>query len=84
MGDMAESFHLLRAERVRRNAEALIQFQSDIIAMRDGGFEVKELTPYHFRVNGTIDLFPISRRYHNIKKNTRGHYEKPFDILSTL
>lgn len=52
---------------------------------RDGGkkliaetlkqYEVRDINQgYCFRVNGTLDLYPTSGKFHNIKTNVRGRY----------
>lgn len=47
----------------------------DILALRDRGFSVRELTPYQFRINDTLDLYPTCNRWHNIKTQKRGSYQ---------
>ena len=42
-------------------------------------FEVRELTPYQWRINECLDVFPKNRLYHDIKQNKRGGYR---DVLS--
>ena len=42
--------------------------------VRAEGFEVEEKTGTHFRVNGRLDVYPVSRRFHDIKHNHRGGY----------
>jgi hypothetical protein len=63
-----------RAERRSRNAE-------DILALRNDGFEVVELTEYHFRVNGIVDFFPTNRRFHVLKANRRGFYKSAREFM---
>lgn len=47
---------------------------AELKAIRKAGFDVLELTPYQFRVNHVIDLYPKRRKFHNIKSKQRGHY----------
>lgn len=42
-------------------------------------YDVQTLTPYQWRINGVLDVYPKSRAYHDIKRNKRGGYR---DILS--
>lgn len=38
------------------------------------GFAVEIKTPYHFRVNGRLDVYHVNKRWHDIEKNERGDY----------
>ena len=39
------------------------------------GFKVHEFTPYQFRVENVLDVYPVNRRWHDIEKNIRGTYK---------
>ena len=36
---------------------------------------VRKLTQYQYRINGTLDIYPQNKRYHDIKNNKRGDYK---------
>lgn len=38
-------------------------------------YSIKYFTQYQFRVNGVLDIYPSSQRYHDIKANKRGSYK---------
>lgn len=38
------------------------------------GFQVKELTPYQYRINEALDVFITNDRFHNIKTGERGDF----------
>lgn len=63
-----------QAQQLRR-AERLPGRQEEIEHLKLSGFTVRKLTDYQFRINGTLDLFPIHRRWHNIKTGKRGSYQ---------
>ncbi len=42
------------------------------------GYTVEIKTPYHFRVNNCLDVYPQNRKWHDIKQNKRGEYEDIF------
>lgn len=46
----------------------------EIKAIRKAGHDVRELTPYQFRINHVLDLYPKRRKFHNIKTQERGHF----------
>lgn len=43
------------------------------------GFDVVELTPYHFRIDGKLDIYPTSGAYHDLINNVRGVIERTHD-----
>lgn len=56
-------------------------YLSLIERLRALGHEIEEKTDYHFRVNGTLDVYPVNRRYHDIKKNERGGYRDVINFV---
>lgn len=50
-----------------------------ILNLRKKGYRVVELTPYQFRINNQLDIYPVNGKYHNIKTGERGHI--PYEIL---
>lgn len=59
------------AQRIRR-AERLPIRTAQILALRSYGYKIVELTPYQFRVNDAVDLYPIHNNYHVIRSGKRG------------
>lgn len=48
-------------------------------------FTVKKITPYQYRINGVLDLFPTNDKYHHITKNERGTYgSQPEKLADTI
>jgi hypothetical protein len=45
---------------------------SEIHALAAEGFKLDAVTPYHVRVNGQLDLFPTSGKWHDLHTNERG------------
>lgn len=80
MGDMGEVWAGYREAQQARRAARLGPRTEEILALKRAGFSVRELTPYQFRINGRLDLFPIHRRWHDVKTNTRGSYKAAKDI----
>ena len=56
---------LRREERLPRRTQAILN-------LKRRGFLVQALTPYQFRVNGRLDLYPLHNRWHDIQTNQRG------------
>ena len=48
------------------------QFRETIKEFRDMGFDVKEVTPFQFRFNDSVDVYPSNKRYHDLTKGVRG------------
>jgi hypothetical protein len=84
VGDMAEDFRALKEHTREQRAEKRAAGTTEILALRDRGFKVEELTDCQFRINGRLDLFPTRRRYHDIKANRRGRYTAAVDIAERV
>src|SRR5688572_28549993 len=54
-----------QAQQDRRALRLPIRTE-EILALRQDGFDVRQLTEYQFRVDGKLDLYPTHRRYHDI------------------
>lgn len=57
-------------------------FWADMKARLEKNYEVQYLTPYQWRINGVVDIFHQSRRFHDIKKNVRGDYRDMHEFLN--
>lgn len=71
-----------RKEHKRMIEKSRIENIDDILALDFYGYTVIEITPYHFRINGIMDLFPMSMKYHFIPTKKRGFYPK--DVMKFL
>lgn len=82
MGDVGDTFRVMRAKQKENKARYKEVWTKKIEGLRRFGFDIQEFTPTHFRVAGFLDIFPVNRRYHDIRKNERGKYESlaPFII----
>ncbi len=74
---------LIEAARKRRVEEEKWQanedsdIQANLDLLKTEGFDIKNLNNgYHYRINGILDIFPVGRNYHDIKKNKRGGYRR--------
>jgi hypothetical protein len=48
-------------------------------------YQVEPLSDYQFRINGTIDIYPVNKRWHNIRSGKRGTYNELVSFIqSTL
>lgn len=53
-------------EKMKRHAQMMERLRAK--------FDIKELTMYQIRVNGTLDIYPTGGKYHDIRRNKRGSY----------
>jgi hypothetical protein len=37
-------------------------------------YEVQRLTQYQYRINGVIDIYPVNKRWHDLRNQERGSY----------
>lgn len=56
------------------------QFKQVIKEFREMGFEVQQISPFQFRFNECIDIFPSNKRYYDLKTFKWGDIrDKTFD-----
>lgn len=79
MSEESEFFQKYKDDQKERRAVRLPVRQEEIEGL--DGYEVKKLTAYQFRVNGVLDLYPIHKRWHNIKTGKRGNYKTALEIV---
>lgn len=72
-----------QAQQARRHIR-LPQRTAEIEALRSCNFRVRRLTDFQFRVDERLDLYPIHRRYHDVKTGKRGTYQNPKDIATRI
>lgn len=70
--DMGDAWRGYRLAQQERRAERLPIRTQEILALRVEGYLVKQLSAYQFRINHTIDVYPIHNRWHHIKTGQRG------------
>ncbi len=67
-----------------RNRKSLDNGTDSILEMQEHGYTVERLSPYQWRVNERLDLYPTNRKYHDIIKNERGYYTSTLDICKQV
>lgn len=60
----------VRKEKTRNFTKCEIQDLCD-----EMGFKVQHLTEYHVRIEGRLDIYPTSRKYHLFKHGERGEIQ---------
>lgn len=58
------------------------QINHECVRLASKGFQVSQLSPHRYRVEGRIDFYPADKRYHDIIANERGNYSYPEFILT--
>ena len=74
MSDYGEWCNDYKEAQQERRKERLPIRTDEILELETLGYEVKKFTDYQYRIQGTIDIYPIHRNWHNIKTNKRGNY----------
>lgn len=70
-------------ESVNLPCESQEDFYTNLMArLYSKGYQIRRFTPYHFRINDRLDIFPVNRRWHDIKENRRGGYDDVFKFVS--
>lgn len=83
MSELADDFRAMREHRRRqnekrrdRNVEWIERFRQD-----NPDSEVEEITPYQFRIDGFLDIYPTNQKFHNIETGKRGFYHTIAQIV---
>lgn len=79
--ELGEDWRAWKEDKKTKNKERLKDNTEDILALKDMMFEVEKLTEYQYRINKTLDLYPVHRKFHNIKTGKRGTYGKLLPLL---
>lgn len=64
----------MRTDHQWRNSRVRKSETKDIKALESKGYKIKRITPYCFRINNSVDVFPTNRRFHVLKTGLRGTY----------
>jgi hypothetical protein len=72
MGTAGIDWDYYRHSQQQRRVARLGSRVEAIGKLKRRGYEVQELTPYQFRINGLVDLYPIHNRWHNLHTGERG------------
>lgn len=72
MSEASEEWKDYKQDQKDRRSERLPIRVAAINSLRELGYTVKELTEFQFRINDTVDLYPIHNRWHDIKTGKRG------------
>jgi len=82
VGDMGDAFREYDAAKKAEKEAVLPGRQRQIRELAQHGFVVKVINDgYHYRIHSRIDLFPVRRRWHDLKTNERGHYDTPLELV---
>lgn len=79
----AEDYRERREAQQERRRNRLPERQREIEALAPQ-HQVEKLTPYQYRIDGVIDLYPIHRRWHWLETNKRGSYRSISEIIKKL
>lgn len=70
--------HTPKKDKRSQNKKSITQ---ELDNLRKQGYEIKSFTPYQHRINGALDLYNVSRKWHNIKTQQRGTYRDYQEIV---
>lgn len=84
--ETTEMWRAIRHKRQDQRRARLGPRSEEISALERQGHSVRQLSPYQFRINERIDLFPTRQRYHDLKTQRRGSYggESPLEVVARL
>ena len=76
MSDQAEYWKAIREQQQQDRAERREEGVAAIARLATLGFRVEAITPYQFRINGSLDVYPTNRRFHCLTDGERGTYQE--------
>lgn len=87
--DSCEATRLVQQKEADRKQEIIdrkraikeAEFWNGMKARLEEKYTVKYLTPYQWRINGKVDIYPVNRRYHILATNKRGSYNDMHSFL---
>jgi hypothetical protein len=71
-----ERFAEQNEEQRRRRRASRDAFGTEVLPRLRKEHEVRELTPYQFRIDGKLDLYPTGHRWHLLRSGKRGGFQK--------
>jgi hypothetical protein len=74
MGDAKKYWKGYKEKQRIRRRQRLPRRKAEIYSLRKLGFYIEEKTPFQFRINDCVDLYPVHNLYHDIKTGNRGSY----------
>ena len=63
---------MARRRKLRDTDWEIIHEKLDVLIAQN--YQVEALTDYQFRVNGVLDIYPVNRRWHDLRSGGRGFY----------
>lgn len=84
VNEETEFWKEVRKDRKVRAATRRYKGQFDLMQLESLGYDVKAITEYQWRINDAIDIFPTNNRYHNLNRNSRGHYRNLITFISSM
>ena len=70
-----------RLEQQERRRKRLPIRVAELMELKKAGFTIEQKTPYQFRVNGVLDIYPIHNRYHDLQTGERGGFRDVRDFV---
>jgi len=81
MNKTTEMWKDYRKDQQERRSNRLSKRTNEILSLK--GHIVKQLTPYQFRIDGKVDVYPTHNRYHILATGKRGDYRKIKELYET-
>jgi len=76
MTEQSEIFRAMREHQMEKHSNQRHAAAKEIARLIRQGFSVRMFTPYQFRFNGRLDIFPTRQRFHDLEANRRGSYRE--------
>jgi hypothetical protein len=59
----------------------LISEKLEVLVAYD--YQVQMLTQYQYRINGVLDIYPVNKRWHDLRSGERGTYSEMIKFVQS-
>src|SRR5205807_4294702 len=72
---------MTRRKKIPDSVWAVIHEKLEILVALD--YHVKPLTEYQYRINGVIDIYPVNKKWHDLRNSERGEYQELVSLVKS-
>jgi len=76
-----EDWDVYKIAQKKRREERVIPRRRQILGLRRIGYEVVQLTPYQYRINGELDVYPVHNRFCKLCYRRWGNYKDVEELV---
>jgi hypothetical protein len=79
-----EMWREYKVDQRKRRAERLGPRVKQIMELKLDGYQVEQLTPYQYRINNEVDVYPVHNRYCLLRYRRWGNYRDVKELIKRI